>query len=290
MKTANVQTWGRPQQKGTRMVANMGCNISENAEVYSFANYGHAEGLWSFYYRYPRASETGVTDFSYGEGLDGGDGGHAAFGGPYVLNATNIERERKAGFTPRLEAIQQDYNVVVGIKGDKLMGMNIDYDLSASRGYNKIDYTLENSLNPSIPLGVECDHDLGATYDHDDDETLPDGTPNPSPTPREPSLPVPCLGADGTSEITAVRDFDTTDLRQRETNFNLDLSQVLTPSMLLSYGVEYREEEFTQYPGSWDARYGGAVSGMAGTKLADSGTNSQESLRCLRRHGVRYER
>ena len=250
-----VQTWGRPQQKGARFVANMGCNISENAEVYSFANYGHAEGLWSFYYRHPRAEETGVSGFTYGEGLDDGDGGHAAFGGPYVLNATNLERERKAGFTPRLEAIQQDYNVVVGIKGSRLMGMDIDYDLSATRGYNKIDYTLENSLNPSIPLGIDCNHDL-------DDGTSPD---------------IPCLGADGTSEITAVRDFDTTDLRQRETNFNLDLSQVLTPSMLLSYGLEYREEEFTQYPGSWDARYGAGVSGMAGTKFADAGTNAQTS-------------
>ena len=280
-----VQTWGRPELKGTRMVANMGCQLSENIKVYSFANYGHSEGLWSFYYRYPRAEETGITGFTYGEGLDGGDGGHAAFGGPYVLNATNIERERKAGFTPRLEAIQQDYNVVVGIKGKQLMGLDIEYDLSATRGYNKIDYTLENSLNPSIPLGIPCDHDLGAMYDHDGDETNEDGTTNPNPTPRQASPNRLCLGADGPgksettpdSEITAVRDFDTTDLRQRETNFNLDLSQVLTPSMLLSYGVEYREEEFTQYPGSWDARYGDGVSGMAGTKLANAGINGQES-------------
>ena len=252
-----VQTWGRPEQKGTRFVANMGCNISENAEVYSFANYGHAEGLWSFYYRHPRATwvneHLGNTPTDPFYPNPDHDSGHGAFQGPYVENATNIDREKRAGFTPRLEAIQQDYNVVVGVKGNNLMGLNIDYDLSATRGYNKIDYTLENSLNPSIPLGVECDHDLN------------DQTPD-----------IACAGADG-SEATAVRDFDTTDLRQRETNFNLDLSQTLSASMLLSYGLEYREEEFTQYPGGWPARYGAGVSGMAGTKLADAGTYSQMS-------------
>ena len=258
-----VQTWGRPEQRGTRFVANLGCHISDNVKAYAFANYGHADGLWSFYYRYPRASEVGG-GFSY-RSLDGdGDEGHAAFSGPYVLKAENLERERKAGFTPQLDANQQDYNIVVGLKGKELMGFNANYDLSITRGYNKIDYTLLNSLNPSIPLGIDCDHDLDDTGD---------GTTNGGGTPTGLS---PCMGADG-SELIAIRDFDTTDLRQRETNINLDMSQSLTASMLLSYGLEYREEEFTQYPGSWDARYGGGVSGMAGTKLADASISAQES-------------
>ena len=256
-----VQTWGRPEQRGTRFVANMGCHISDNVKAYAFANYGQANGLWSFYYRHPQANlvtaQLGET-FNYPADAGGvdSDGGHGAFAGDYVDRATNLQREKRAGFTPRLDADQQDYNIVVGMKGKDFMGLSANYDLSVSRGYNRIDYTLLNSLNPSIPLGVNCDHDLSGISGGED---------------------IPCLGADDARVLIAVRDFDTTDLRQRETNINLDLSQALTASMLLSYGLEYREEEFTQYPGSWDARYGGGVSGMAGTKLAASGIYAQES-------------
>ena len=266
-----VQTWGRPEQKGTRLVANMGCYLSEETKVYSFANYGHADSLWSFFYRYPRAAWVG-DGFSYDD--LGGDGGHAAFGGPYIGGgvtdgsggAANLNREKRAGFTPRLDVNQQDYNVVVGMKGSGLMGFNIDYDLSATRGYNKIDYTLQNSLNPSLPIGIPCDHDLDTERTRDEDGNL-----------RTPTPPVPCLGADGNTPLHAVRDFDTTDIRQRETNFNLDMTQSLSATMFLAYGLEWRQEEFTQYPGSFPARYGGGVSGMAGTKISDSGVYTQDS-------------
>ena len=250
-----VQTWGRPEQKGTRLVANMGCFLSDSTKVYSFANYGHADSLWSFFYRFPRAEwvTEQVSGFT-GYGDLGGDGGHAAFSGPYIGNAKNLNRERRAGFTPRLDVNQQDYNVVMGMKGSGLMGFNVDYDISASRGYNKIDYTLENSLNPTLPIGVLCDHDANADTDE-----------------------IGCLGADGSNPLHAVRDFDTTDIRQRETNFNLDLTQSLSANTFLAYGLEYRQEEFTQYPGGFPARYGGGVSGMAGTKVSDSGVYTQDS-------------
>ena len=294
-----VQTWGRPEQKGTRMVANMGCMVSENTKVYSFANYGHQNGLWSFYYRHPRAkwvndAANGINDFTYNNpkkeldieendknnnGMFDTDEGHAAFKGPYIKDATNLERDKQAGFTPRLHANQQDYSVVIGMKGKNLMGFNVDYDVSASRGYNKIDYTLQNSLNPSIPLGIECDDNLDNDPEmpnpdaekNDDGKVVGDGNPDTSSPVQK------CLGADGHGSLHAMRDFDTGDLRQRETNFNLDLTQALSGNMFLAYGLEYRQEEFTQYPGGWPARYEAGVSGMAGTKYADAGTNGQES-------------
>jgi len=51
------------------------------------------------------------------------------------------------GFTPRLEGDQTDVSSVTGIKG-KLPGA-INFDVSASFGFNRISYQLNNTLNPS---------------------------------------------------------------------------------------------------------------------------------------------
>lgn len=75
----------------------------------------------------------------------------------------------------------------------------------------------------------------------------------------------------------AVRDFDTTDLKQEELHFNADFSKELMDELVLVYGMELRRENYTQWSGGYSARVGEGVSGQAGTKLAASGSHSRDS-------------
>ena len=182
-------------------------------DLYVFGNYARTKGSWSFFYRNIRnRSLLGTNSLSASP------------------SPTNLDRPHKVGFTPILDADQDDFSVTAGIKGEGFLGDT--YDFSVAMGSNKIDYTLKNSLNPDAPLG-------------DDNR--------------------------------AVRDFDTTDLKQEELHFNADFSKELGSEMNLLYGLELRQESYTQYPGDFPARVGKGVSGMAGTKFSDAGTNDRSN-------------
>ena len=76
----------------------------------------------------------------------------------------------------------------------------------------------------------------------------------------------------------AVRVFDTGDFAQREINANVDFGSELSDNLFFAYGAEYREETFTQEAGDEAAFIGGGVSGLAGTRPADSGEFSRDNI------------
>ena len=84
-------------------------------------------------------------------------------------------------------------------------------------------------------------------------------------------------GAPLGDENKAIRDFDTTDLKQEELRLNADFSKELGSRLTWLYGLEFRQETYTQYAGDFPARLSGGVSGMAGTKLVDEGSNSRDN-------------
>ena len=63
----------------------------------------------------------------------------------------------------------------------------------------------------------------------------------------------------------AQRDFKTGDYEQSEMSINLDMSQELTATMFLGYGLEYRNETFTQTAGEEASYVGLGSSGLKGT-------------------------
>ena len=135
-----VQTWGRPETSGTRFVFNSGIDMMGNTKGYFFGNFAKTKGRFRFFYRNPE---------------------HKALGGNNP-DATNLDREKVAGFTPYLDGEQTDLSVVVGLKG-RIMGDN-DYDVSLGMGSNKLDYTLYNTLNQNAPLSngiAQRDFDTG---------------------------------------------------------------------------------------------------------------------------------
>ena len=52
------------------------------------------------------------------------------------------------GFTPRFSGDIEDYSILVGLRGE--FGAGTTWDMSLRHGFNEIDYTLFNTINPSL--------------------------------------------------------------------------------------------------------------------------------------------
>ncbi len=134
-----VQTWGRPETKGTRLFMNAGVDVSENAQFYAFGNFADTDGRYRFFYRPPTHST--IADLN-------------------ALGFTGL----KAGYTPYLDGHQTDFSLVAGLKGEARNG--VYYDFSVNKGKSSLSYFLNNTLNPSLGLNaagqpVQRDFDVG---------------------------------------------------------------------------------------------------------------------------------
>lgn len=128
-----AMNWGRPESSGFRSIWNAGMEMSENVDLYSFGNYSNTYGNYSFFFRSP--NRAGVLTPVPNDPQDPTKG-NFSWGDHFPL-----------GFTPRLEGWQSDISSVTGIKG--MLPAAINFDLSASFGFNRISYQLNNTLNPS---------------------------------------------------------------------------------------------------------------------------------------------
>lgn len=116
-----VQTWGRPETRGGRIFVNAGIQVSENSEWYATSSYGDTEGRYRFFYRAPDHSTlTALADLGF----------------------TDLPQ----GYTPYLDGVQSDFSIVSGVKGETDGGFF--YDISGAFGENKLDYFLNNTINP----------------------------------------------------------------------------------------------------------------------------------------------
>ncbi len=124
-----AQPWGNPNNEATRVFFNAGIDLTDSIELYAFGNYSDSEGDGSFFYRYPY---NGVI-----EKLREQDG------------SVYFPLEKfPGGFTPRFFADITDMSVLAGIKSTTDAGFG--YDLSARFGDNTVEYTLKNTINPSM--------------------------------------------------------------------------------------------------------------------------------------------
>ena len=123
-----VQPWGRPNEKRSGIFYNAAVPVS-NGEIYSFGNYTTSEADGGFFYRYPFNGTI--------ENLRSQDGS--------VYSPLELF---PGGFTPRFFGEVTDVSVVGGWKGDLSSDMSLD--VSARYGSNEIDYTLANTINPSL--------------------------------------------------------------------------------------------------------------------------------------------
>ncbi|MEL6830928.1 MAG: TonB-dependent receptor, partial [Pseudomonadota bacterium] len=124
-----VQPWGVPNATAMRLFVNAGYQLTDDMELYAFGNVSDSKSDGSFFYRDPgngTIEDIRLEDGSLWSPL-------ATFPG---------------GFTPRFNGDVIDYSGVGGLKGQFENGFG--YDFSARYGYSEIEYTLENTINPSL--------------------------------------------------------------------------------------------------------------------------------------------
>lgn len=113
---------GTPNMKKAEAFANVKFDVGDNTEVYAFGGLTQRDGLSYALYRTPYW----ITD-DYG-----------------LLTPAG---EAYNGFQPTFETDIVDHTIAGGIRGEK-NGWN--YDISLSNGANSVDYTIGNTINPSL--------------------------------------------------------------------------------------------------------------------------------------------
>ncbi|WP_270374217.1 TonB-dependent receptor plug domain-containing protein [Marinicauda sp. Alg238-R41] len=123
-----VQNWGQPEREAVKFAFNAAAPITGAIEFYSHATYAQGQGVSDFNWRNPAfttAYQTTPLDPDY-----------------------DLSQIFPAGFSPQFGQEDQDYEVVAGLRGEVLDGL--EWDLSAGRGRNEIDYFIYNTINASL--------------------------------------------------------------------------------------------------------------------------------------------
>ncbi|WP_426255842.1 TonB-dependent receptor plug domain-containing protein [Sphingomonas sp. DC2300-3] len=124
-----VQRWGQPDEERISGAIDMHYDITDAAKVYAFATVQQGEGLTDFNWRNP--SNTG-----------------SVYNASSVFPGFSFRSIYPAGFTPRFGTQFADLQLVSGLRGD--LSDALSYDLSASAGRSRIDYTIAETLNASL--------------------------------------------------------------------------------------------------------------------------------------------
>lgn len=124
----NVQKWGQPEADAIRTFFNAGLPVGELGELYGYGNYSSSESTGGFYYRYPNNGT--IEDLRLEDGS--------------VYSPLEIF---PGGFTPAFSGDVIDYSSVFGFRGD---AGSLSYDLAGRFGHSEIQYTIENTINPSL--------------------------------------------------------------------------------------------------------------------------------------------
>lgn len=124
-----VQPWGQPNADAMRFFYNAGYELDSGAELYSFGSYSSSESDGGFFYRY--AGNGTIENIRLEDG-----------------SLYSFLEIFPGGFTPNFSGDVSDMSVVGGIRGD--FGETSFYDFSIRTGSNEIQYTLANTVNPSL--------------------------------------------------------------------------------------------------------------------------------------------
>ncbi|MFZ8200980.1 TonB-dependent receptor plug domain-containing protein [Alteromonas portus] len=168
-----AQIWGSPEIKhDIKLFANAGLELSATSEAYIFGNFAEREVEGGFYFRNPH-NRGGVNDGGTNEDgeqlllvgdLTGDMSGNCptdiVVGDNVLENPTYINQVLNnpdcfafneilpGGFTPRFGGTVTDMSLVFGTKGE--LANDITYDVSLNLGQNEVDFSISNTINPSL--------------------------------------------------------------------------------------------------------------------------------------------
>ena len=158
-----VQRYGVPDIESLKLFINSGYELSGGVQLYAFGNLSQQTGVSDFNYR-PSLTVTGpnadgvTTTFARNGAYNLKSNGKYSI---YQTAGSNASGSWAAtdpsfdplaiypgGFTPRFGSDTQDWSFAAGTKGT--WGENLNWDVSASAGSNRIDYWLKESINLSL--------------------------------------------------------------------------------------------------------------------------------------------
>ena len=252
-----AQVWGSPLvEDDTKIFANFGSRISDNAQFYGHANHATRTTTGGFYFRNPH-TRSGVFRGPMVDGVPTVLVGDRAWASTGVAGAGNcpalpvvngapdpaalaaIEADPNCftlysrfpgGFTPQFGGDLTDSSLVAGVRG--FMDSGLTWDFSVNVGTSEIDQFIYNTVNASLG------------YD--------------TPTSFSPGV-----------------------YEQTDTNVNFDITYPVRDNMNLAAGVEWRNEEFRIGAGdqpSWEIGpyaaqgFGSGSNGFNGYRPENSGT------------------
>lgn len=124
-----VQPWGAPNNEALRFFFNSGYDLDADTELYAFGSFSESSTDGNFFYRYP---ENGTIEYVRND-----DG---SLYWPLDIFP--------GGFTPQFFGDVNDFSLAGGMRG--MLENGLGYDFSARTGENEIQYTLKNTVNPSL--------------------------------------------------------------------------------------------------------------------------------------------
>ena len=191
-----AQIWGAPEVKDDiKTVVNIGFDLSEDTELYAFANYAQRMTTGGFYFRNPNtrsgvfSNDNGVTrlvgDLMPTDGMTCPGGinfnpGEATTGqvvDPIVIGSMQEEAQMAlinaddncfifnerfpGGFTPQFGGDLEDIAGAIGYRGTLAWG-GLDFDLSFHAGRNEADFFISNTINASLGPETPTTFELGS--------------------------------------------------------------------------------------------------------------------------------
>jgi len=180
------QYWGQPDVNDDyKFFVNAGIDLTDSAELYVFGNYAKRTATGGFFFRNPTnrggvyagdlvdpltgaLDPNGVASVRVGD-LDGlGVGGTCPAGIPLTGNAGLIPDPTilaqvvadancfsfvetiPGGFVPRFGGDNEDKAATAGVRGEFGLGNGLNYDFSVTRGSNRSDFFIRNTVNASL--------------------------------------------------------------------------------------------------------------------------------------------
>lgn len=130
---------GEPDYTSFKSVINAGLDLGGEAEAYFFGNYMTTDSTVGFSYRQSRAAGGFPAHATFGNSAFDGTAAH-----PEIFNLATLY---PGGFVPQFNGDLTDLGLVGGFRDTEGA---LTWDVSARLGKSKVDYTISNTINPSL--------------------------------------------------------------------------------------------------------------------------------------------
>jgi iron complex outermembrane recepter protein len=124
-----VQRWGQPELQTYRAALDAAVPLGNSSEAYVFGTYSQGEGVNDFNWRNPDSTGSAYNPSSAFPGFD-------------------LRSIYPTGYAPRFGQEHQDHQLNAGMRGS--LGEALRWDVQASHGYNRIEYFIDETINPSL--------------------------------------------------------------------------------------------------------------------------------------------